>query len=90
MPWIFAALRIFIIANVVGFAVRIIAAMGFVFYVVDPVINILVGMLSGQFGGLPPVVSGWVGFLNIDRFVSLVLSAYTIVLATNFVLRVNR
>jgi hypothetical protein len=90
MPWVFAALRIFLVVNVTGFVLRVLVALGINIILLQPAINTITGLLTGQFGGLPVVVAGWLGFLNIDKYVSLILSAYAIQQTANFVLRVNR
>ena len=90
VPFAVAALRIFLIANMLGLLLRVLVGLGLYFVVLDPVVNELVSVLQGQFGILPAPVASWVGFLNIDRFVSLVLSAFAIQQTSNFVLRINR
>lgn len=86
-PWLWAGLKIFILANIVGFVVRLVIALGLYFYVVQPAGDAMLDVLQGRVGLLPPEVVAWVGYLNIDRFLSLVFSAAMIVMAANFVLR---
>lgn len=90
LPWIFTAIKIFLVANLVGFIVRIFAGLGLYFLVLSPVIDTIGALLAGRFGVLPPPVATWVGFFNFDRFFSLWLSGYAIAQSTNFVLRLQR
>jgi hypothetical protein len=90
MPYIWTALRIFMVANVVGFVVRILVALGLNFVILEPAVDTVVGILQGQFSILPPVVASWVGFFNVDRYFTIIISAYATAAATNFVLRINR
>lgn len=41
-------------------------------FAVDPLLD----MIKSSFAGAPAVIVGWLGFLNLDRYVTLVLSAY--------------
>lgn len=88
--WLFAALRIFLLANLMGFVVRIMAAFGLYFFVVGPVTDELMGVMTGEFGVVPQVVADWLGFFNFDKYVGLIISAYAINAGANFALRLNR
>lgn len=86
----YAAMRWFLIANVVGFMVRVLVAFGINIVLIQPAVDTIVGVLQGQFGLLPPVAYQWVVFFNLPRYVGLILSGYAIQQTANFVLRINR
>ncbi|MGE8288532.1 MAG: DUF2523 family protein [Stenotrophomonas sp.] len=46
-------------------------------FAVDPVLDLIKSAVSGA----PAVIIEWIGFLNLDRYVTLVLSAYAIAAA---------
>jgi len=89
VPFFMAALRLFVLANIVGFVVRIFVGLGVYFLVMEPLGDVISDMLSNRFLGLPPEVAGWVGFMNVDVYVQAILSAYAVVWASNFVLRMR-
>lgn len=89
IPILMAALRLFVVANIAGFIFRGLAALGLYFVVMEPVGDMISGMLEGRIGGAPQVVIEWVGFLQLDVYIQLILSAYTIVWASNFVMRMR-
>lgn len=90
LAFLFAALRIFLIANAVGFLVRILVAFGLNIILIQPAIDTIMALLRGQFGILPEVAAEWVGFFNLDRYIGLILSAYGIQQTGNFIFRINR
>lgn len=90
IAFLFTALRIFMLANLLGFIVRILVAFGFTFWVMGPAIDTIVDLMAGRFGVLPPVAAQWIGFFNVDKYVGLILSAYSIQQAGNFILRTTR
>ena len=90
MGFLFAALRIFMLANIVGFVMRVLVAFGLNIILVEPAIEAIMSILSRQFNVIPQAAADWVGFLNLDRYVGLILSGYAIHQATNFILRINR
>lgn len=83
----YAGLRIFLLANLVGFVVRVLMAFGLYFLVMEPTTDLVMDVLSNRFGLLPPDVADWIGFLRIDDYVSIVMSAYAIVAVSNIVLK---
>lgn len=87
----FGALRWFVAANLVGFFVRLLVALGLTVVVVEPAIEAVMGVMSSAFASaLDPVVIEWVGFFNLDTYVGIIISAYAIQVAANFVLKFNR
>lgn len=46
-------------------------------FAVDPILD----LIKGAFSGAPATIVAWLGFLNLDRYVTLVLSAYAIAAA---------
>ena len=90
LPLLIAGLRIMLIATIVGFVLRILVVMGFSFFVMDPITDQLMAMISGEAEGLPSLVVDWLAFMNFDKYISLILSAAAIATATNFVLRLNQ
>lgn len=90
MPLIMAGLRIFLMANIVGFIVRVLAAFGLNFLVVTPAVETVMGLMEGRIAGLPPVAFHWITFLNFHVYVGLILSGYALQQSANFILRINR
>jgi len=87
LPVIFAALRIFMIANIVGFVMRLVAAFGISYFVMQPFTDTLMEYLAGNFDGMPDVVIEWIGFFNFDKYLNLILSAQSLVWTANFILK---
>jgi len=90
LPVLFAALRLFLVANMVGFFLRLLLALGLSFYVIEPLTDQLYDLIAGAMDGLMGDVAAWIGFLNFDKYLSYVLSAQTIAFTTNFALRMNK
>jgi len=89
IPLLVSAGKLFVAANVVGFAVRLLAGLGLYFVVMEPVGDALGNYIRAQFQGLPGVVLDWLGFMRIDVYLQLILSAYAIVMASNFAMRIR-
>lgn len=89
LPLLWSALRIFVVANIVGFFLRLMVGVGLYFYVFEPAGSNIMALIQGKVGGLPASAVAWFGFLNIDRYLSLVLSAGTVAFASNFILRMR-
>lgn len=87
VAFLFAALRIFMIANIVGFAVRLLAAFGLYFMVVEPTTEAVMNVLTNKFNVIPGVAADWIGYMKVDVYVGMILSAYGIAQISNFVLR---
>ncbi|MFO0433558.1 MAG: hypothetical protein ACK50G_03670, partial [bacterium] len=87
--FLMAALRLFVMANIVGLVIRVFVGLGLYFFVMEPLGDTISDMLSNRFGALPPEVAGWVGYLQVDVYVQAILSAYTVVWASNYVLRMR-
>jgi hypothetical protein len=90
LTFLFTALRIFVVANIVGFILRVMVAFGLNIVLIEPAVSTIMGILSGQMGVLPPVAAAWTGFFNLDRYVGLIISAIGIQQAANFILKINR
>lgn len=89
VPFLMAALRLFVMANIVGLVIRVFVGLGLYFFVMEPLGDTISDMLANRFGALPPEVAGWVGYLQVDVYVQAILSAYTVVWASNYVLRMR-
>jgi len=89
VPFLMGALRLFIVANLLGFAIRLMVGLGVYFFVMEPLGNTISGYVEGRFGGLPPAAAGWLGYIQLDVYVQAILSAYTVVWASNFVMRMR-
>jgi hypothetical protein len=89
VPLLMAALRLFVVANIVGLIIRALVGLGVYFFVMEPLGDQISALMAGRFGGLPPEVAGWVGYLQLDVYVQAILSAYSVVWASNFVLRMR-
>lgn len=89
IPLLWAALRIFVVANLVGFALRLLVGLGLYFYVFEPTGSYVMDLVEGKVGGMPAIAVSWLGFFNIDRYLSLILTAGTIAFGSNFILRMR-
>lgn len=90
IAFLFVCLRVFLVANIVGLIMRVAVAFGISVWLVEPVVDTIMSLMAGKFGILPPVAAAWMGFFNVDRYVGLILSAYGIQSAGNFILRTNK
>ncbi len=90
VPFLMAALRLFIVGNIVGLIIRALVGLGLYFFVMEPIGDQISAMLEGRIGGAPQIVIAWLGYLQIDVYVQTILSAYTIVWASNFILRMRQ
>lgn len=90
VPILMAALRIFLLANIVGFVVRLFVAFGLYIVLVEPATDLIYATISGRIGGLPPQAIAWLSFFNIGAYIGLILSAYAVQQGANYVLRINR
>lgn len=86
IAWAIRALTIAAIVNAAGVVMKILAVLGLHFFVVQPFVDDLMAMAQSQFSGLPGSVAAWVGYLNFDKYISLILSAYSVRATTNFVM----
>lgn len=59
-----------------GWIIATLASLGLALGTQSLVLGPLVNYVSQGFGGLPGDVAEWVGFLNVDRYASIVISAY--------------
>lgn len=89
IPAFLTALRWFVMANIVGFVIRIFTGLGVYFFVMEPIGDLISTMVANEFGTLPDDVAAWLGYLQLDVYVQLILSAYSVVWASNFVLRMR-
>lgn len=90
VPFLMAALRLFIVANVVGVVIRVLVGLGVYFFVMEPIGNAIYDLLQGRLGGAPQGMIDWLGYLNFDVYVQAILSAQTIAWASNYVLRIRQ
>lgn len=90
VPFLMAALRLFIVGNIVGLAIRIFVGLGLYFFVMEPLGDRISDMLQGRLGGAPAVALAWMGYLQVDIYIQAILSAYTIAWASNYVLRMRQ
>lgn len=90
VPFLMAGLRLFIVANIVGLVLRVFVGLGVYFFVMAPIGDQITGMLMGRLGGAPRVAIEWIGYLQVDVYIQTILSAYTVLWASNFVLRMRQ
>ena len=60
MTVIFAAARLFVIANMVGFVLRLFVAFGVNFLIMEPISDGLLSLISNQIGGMAGEIADWV------------------------------
>jgi hypothetical protein len=90
VPFLMAALRLFVVANIVGVVIRVFVGLGVYFFVMEPLGDQISAMLEGRITGAPQVVVAWLGYLNFDVYIQAILSAQSIVWASNYVLRIRQ
>lgn len=90
MSLFYAGLRIFIMANIVGFILRVLVAFGLNIVLIQPAVDSITGILTGQLSGLPVEAIQWITFFNIHRYIGLIVSGYAVQQGANFILRINR
>lgn len=76
MPWLLAALSGLIFSRAGAWIAGALASLGIGLAVQGAVFDQLSDYAQQGFSGLPATCAAWVGFLNVDRYVSLVLSGY--------------
>jgi hypothetical protein len=76
MPWLLAALSGLVFSKAGAWIAGILAALGIGLAVQGVVLNQVMDYAQDGFGGLPAQIAAWVGHLNIDRYVTLVISGY--------------
>lgn len=76
MPWLLAALSGLVFSRLGAWIAGALAALGIGLSVQTFAFDQVMDYAQQGFGGLPAQVAAWVGFLNIDRYVSLVISGY--------------
>ena len=53
------------------------AALGISYVTTEAVLDPIIGLVQSSFGGVGATAAQWMGVMNIDKYVSIVLSAYT-------------
>lgn len=76
MPWLLGALSGLIFSKAGAWIAGLFAAVGVGLTVQTVVFDQITQYAQQGFNGLPAEAAAWVGFLNIDRYVSLVISGY--------------
>lgn len=67
------------------------AAIGIQFAVTEGVMDPLIQYITAQAGGGVGEATAWFGFFNVDRYITLILSAYASAASVGFVAqRINR
>jgi hypothetical protein len=90
VPFLMAALRLFVVANAVGVVIRVLVGLGVYFFVMEPLGDQISNLVQGRFTGAPQTVVAWLGFLNFDVYIQAILSAQSIVWASNYILRIRQ
>lgn len=76
MPWLLGALSGLVFSRAGAWIAAALAALGIGLTVQVAVFDQVTDYVQQGIGGLPSTVAHWVGFLNIDRYISLVISGY--------------
>lgn len=76
MPWLIGALSGLVFSRLGAWVAGAFAALGIGLAVQGVVFDQLIDYAQSAFSGLPSTLAAWVGFLNIDKYVSLVISGY--------------
>lgn len=59
-----------------GWVAMAMIALGLSWVTTEAVMTPVIGMVSSAAGGLPATIAQWLGVLNMDKYISIVLSAY--------------
>ncbi|PZP59143.1 DUF2523 family protein [Pseudoxanthomonas winnipegensis] len=81
MPVFFAWLGEFFLTRIGGIVLTGLAALGVGWFTSEFAVTPLLSMAKGYFSGLPAEVLPWVSFVGVDRYVTMVLSAYAVAAA---------
>lgn len=77
-PLLIQVLRYVFMAHAVGFIIRIFSVIGLTLatneYVVEPLLDIV----RGEAQGVPAEMAEWLSFFGIDKVISIMASAYTL------------
>jgi hypothetical protein len=76
MPWLLAAISGLIFSRAGAWIAGALAALGIGLTVQLALFDQLMEYAQQGFSGLPANAAAWIGALNIDRYVSLVISGY--------------
>ena len=87
MPWLIAALSGLVFSRAGAWIAGAAAALGIGLTVQVALFDQLMDYAQTGFSGLPAKAAAWVGFLNIDRYVSLVISGYLGASAKRIIMR---
>jgi hypothetical protein len=83
---LFAGTKLFIGGTLVYWFGRIMVGLGLYFFVVEPFTGLAMQTLADAFTGSADMLA-WLGFLNIDRALSAIASAYAIIAVSRLVLQ---
>jgi Protein of unknown function (DUF2523) len=91
MPAIWAALTSalgWLVRSQIGRWVLIgLGALGIQFAVTEGVVDPLIEHITANVAGAGGAAAAWLGFFNVDRYITLILSAYAAAAATGFVVQ---
>ena len=76
MPWLLGALSGLVFSKAGAWIAGLMAALGIGLAVQGVVLDQVMDYAQQGFGGLPATIAAWVGFFNVDRYVTLVISGY--------------
>lgn len=76
MPYILGALSALIFSKVGAWVTSLLVALGIGFAVEGALVGPALDYVQSSIGGLPGNISAWLGYLNIDKYFTIVGSAY--------------
>lgn len=76
MPWLIGAISGLIFSKAGAWIAGALAALGIGLTVQVALFDQLMDYAQTGFSGLPSTAAHWLGFFNVDRYVSIVLSGY--------------
>ena len=85
--WIAAMLSRYLIVKAGFFVASILAFIGVQMVTQEVVIDPILDYVRNIGGSLPPVAAQWFAFFNVDRYITIIFSAYTVGEGRNFVFR---
>jgi hypothetical protein len=85
--WLVAALGWLVRSQIGQWILAALAFFGIKFFVADNAIEALMSFVQERMAGVPSFMADWLGYVNVDRYISIVLSAYATVLAKRLIPR---
>jgi hypothetical protein len=77
-PVIGQVLRYVFMAHLAGFVIRLFAVLGLALFTSEYLLDPVLDMITGKVGGIPASLAEWLSAFGIDKVISIIASAYTV------------